>query len=324
MARDADAATQFVGSNSTNIPNGAMRWNPAAYQWETYSSSGGNWSAWSTKLNIGSLVLGQNAADGTMQAIPISQADNRYQAAGSYAAQGGNPSQAFLVKNSTAATQQAVPRAQADMLYSLSGGTGSVTFFVNAGLLSAEGQIGAATSGKSNAYLFNNANQWGLFCAEGGILLSYNRSDQTFSIGGGYPVSITAGTAAGHAVNVGQLSSYAKLNVAQTFTKTQASTQQPLGNISGTVTLDLTQGNDVSGNLTGNVTFANPSAMQVGTSGHIRLWQNNAGQYSAAFGSLWNFGQNGVPNWGSPNRRLTIVYYVSDEDTIQCSAWIGN
>ncbi len=50
MARDADAATQFVGSNSTNIPNGAMRWNPAAYQWETYSSSGGNWSAWSTKL----------------------------------------------------------------------------------------------------------------------------------------------------------------------------------------------------------------------------------------------------------------------------------
>ena len=117
MGRDTDALTWLINSSSINLPNGSVRWNAITYRWEIYNSSGGTWSAWSTQINIGTVLLGGNATAGTLQAIPISQADARYQAAGSYASLGGNAGQVFLVGNSAATTQQAVPRAQADTLY---------------------------------------------------------------------------------------------------------------------------------------------------------------------------------------------------------------
>ncbi|HQU03496.1 MAG TPA: hypothetical protein PLT25_02140 [Acidocella sp.] len=136
MGRDTDALTWLIGTSSTNLPNGSVRWNATTYRWEIFNSSGGTWSAWSTQINVGTVLLGGNAAAGTLQAIPISQADARYQAAGSYAALGGNAAQVFLVANSTAATQGAVPRAQADTLYALAGsyaalgGLGTQVFLV--------------------------------------------------------------------------------------------------------------------------------------------------------------------------------------------------
>ena len=237
MGRDTDVATQFVGSASTNIPNGAIRWNPTNYQWETYSASGGTWSAWSTQLSVGALVLGANAAVNTMQAIPISQADARYQAAGSYAALGGNGSQIFLVANSAAATQQAVPRAQADTLYA--------------------------------------------------------------------PISLTG---------------VAMLGNAQTWAKSQSATVQSLGNLSGTITPDLTIGNDLSVTLTGNATLANPSALTPGTSGHISITQDATGGRTLAFGSYWKFGSNGTPTLSTAaSAQDVLVYWVQDATHIVAS-----
>lgn len=96
MARDVSASTLSYSADA-NIPNGAVRWNPNTNQFEIYSASGGNWSAWTPQLNVGTLLLGSTALSGSMQAIPRSQADQLYQPAGAYAALGGNSGQAFSV-----------------------------------------------------------------------------------------------------------------------------------------------------------------------------------------------------------------------------------
>ncbi len=85
MLRDQSTATMYYGSD-TNVLNGTIRWNPTSYQFETYSSTGGNWSAWTTQLNIGTLLLGKNAAPGSMQALPISQAKSLFLGIGGTAA----------------------------------------------------------------------------------------------------------------------------------------------------------------------------------------------------------------------------------------------
>lgn len=84
MARDTSSAKLSYFSD-VNVPDGAISWNPNTYQFEKYSASGGNWSPWTTQLNIKTLLLGANSASGTMQAVPRSQADNLYLAAGATA-----------------------------------------------------------------------------------------------------------------------------------------------------------------------------------------------------------------------------------------------
>lgn len=96
MARDVSASTLSYSADA-NIPNGAVRWNPNTNQFEIYSASGGNWSAWTPQLNVGTLLLGSTALPGSMQAIPRSQADQLYQPAGAYAAVGGNAGQTFAL-----------------------------------------------------------------------------------------------------------------------------------------------------------------------------------------------------------------------------------
>lgn len=116
MARDLSASTLSY-SNDANIPNGAIRWNPATNQFETYSSSGGNWSAWTPQLNIGTLLLGQNAEPNTMQAIPRRQADAAYQPVGSYAQLIGSKTQPFFAANAVD-PQQSTPLNQTQSLIS--------------------------------------------------------------------------------------------------------------------------------------------------------------------------------------------------------------
>ncbi len=320
MGRDTDVATQFVGASSTSIPNGAIRWNPATYRWETYSSSGGTWAAWSAQINVVTVLLGGNAAPGTFQAIPISQADGRYQAAGSYAALGGLGTQVFLAANAAAGTQQVVPRAQADGLYALAAGTASNTFYVNSGANSGEGDIGAMTAGEPNAYLYNAAAAWGLYSpGAGGAILSYTRAGTVVQVGGALPITITAGTLPGHAATLGQLATYAALATANTFTKSQAATVQAIA-YAATITLDLTAGNDAAVTLTGAATLANPSAMTPGTSGHIAVTQDATGGRTLAYGSYWKFGQSGVPTLSTAaNAEDVLVYWVRDSTHIIAS-----
>jgi hypothetical protein len=374
-ARDVDTATQFVGSSSTNIPNGAIRWNAAAYRWDTYSSSGGTWGQLYNQLNIGTVLLGSVSASGTMQAVPRSQADTLYQAAGSYAPAGGSAGQAFSVSSLTlnnTGSQAVIYTDSAtgglgpnDIVFRL-GASGSykyATLDASGNLLLPGyavvanatannqainlGQVRTALNGVAafGAPVENDLSAaplgWSMYnttTANTPLASTYGAVQTVSSAGSASPgagnwlwqfATDTAGRPTSYRENINgsgwtAWQQLATLTMPQVFTKTQSATQQALGNISGTAVIDLTQGNDVAANLSGNLTIANPSNMTVGTGGHIRLWQNTAGQYAVAFGSIWNFGQNGAPNWGAPNRRLTIIYYVSDTDTIQCSSWIGN
>lgn len=108
MARDLSTATLSY-SNDANIPNGAIRWNPNTFQFEIFSSSGGNWTPWSTQINVGTLLLGQNAAPDTMQALPRQQADTLY------AGISGSKTQPFFAANATD-PQHATPLNQIQTL----------------------------------------------------------------------------------------------------------------------------------------------------------------------------------------------------------------
>lgn len=68
-----------------------------------------------------------NAAPGTQEAVPISQADARYQVAGNYQPEGdyaalaGSSTQVFSAANAAPGTQEVVPISQADLRYQAAG-----------------------------------------------------------------------------------------------------------------------------------------------------------------------------------------------------------
>ncbi len=60
QARDNDALTQMQGGAGTNLPDKAIRWNPATYRWESWSATAGTWSPWTINLAVATLTLGQD------------------------------------------------------------------------------------------------------------------------------------------------------------------------------------------------------------------------------------------------------------------------
>ena len=99
---------------------------------------------------------------------------------------------------------------------------------------------------------------------------------------------------------------FARLGVANAWTKGQRGSEAALPATTGTVTLDLAQSNNWGGTLTGNVTLANPSSMPVGQSGVIRL-VNGATAYTVAYGAYWK------PVDGSTLPALTAVAAACDD-----------
>lgn len=79
-----------------------------------------------------------------------------------------------------------------------------------------------------------------------------------------------------------------------TFQKTVAATVQA-PSYSSTITLDLTQGNDLAVTLTGNAVIANPSAMTAGSSGAFTVKQDSTGARTVTWGGYWKFGAQGTP-----------------------------
>ena len=60
QARDNDAVTQMQGGAGTNLPDKAIRWNPATFRWESWSASAGTWSPWTVNLAVATVTLGQD------------------------------------------------------------------------------------------------------------------------------------------------------------------------------------------------------------------------------------------------------------------------
>jgi hypothetical protein len=64
------------------------------------------------------------------------------------------------------------------------GGTTSASFYANSSSSASEGDIGANASGFSPAYLYNAAGGWGLYSAQGGFIISYNRTSNSTNLNG--------------------------------------------------------------------------------------------------------------------------------------------
>jgi hypothetical protein len=101
------------------------------------------------------------------------------------------------------------------------------------------------------------------------------------------------------------------LTTPNSFQKTVSGTPQSVAYAS-TITLDLTQGNNVIvGTLTGNVaSFANPSAMTPGSSGWIKLTQDGTGSRTVtAWGSYFKFGPQGTPVLSTAAGAVDVLFY---------------
>lgn len=117
----------------------------------------------------------------------------------------------------------------------------------------------------------------------------------------------------------GGVSGYARLAVPQTYTAGQAGAVAPLPATTGTVTLDLAEGNNWEGTLTGHITLANPSTMPVGQSGVIRITQG-ATPYTIAYGSSFVASHGVLPSLTSSAGAVDLLtYYVETAGRI----WIG-
>lgn len=106
-------------------------------------------------------------------------------------------------------------------------------------------------------------------------------------------------------------------NASALFTGQTSSPEITLPATTGTVTLDLSTGNNFGGTLTGNITLANPSNPLSGQSGAIRLAQDTTGSRIVTYGTSWKF-QGGIkpPLSTAANAIDIITYYVINPTTI--------
>lgn len=117
-------------------------------------------------------------------------------------------------------------------------------------------------------------------------------------------------------INIG---AYAKLAAAQVFTKGQAGLPKPLPATAGSVPLDLAEGNNWEGVLTGNIVLANPDHITPGQSGVIRII-NGATPYTIAYGSYWKATSGVFPTLTPVAGAVDLLgYYVEAPNRI----WIG-
>lgn len=115
------------------------------------------------------------------------------------------------------------------------------------------------------------------------------------------------------------LSSYANLNVTQTFTKAQA------GSILGvtfitTTTLDFSLSNNFSSTLTLNSTLAAPTNLVAGQSGMIVLTQDATGGRTMSFAATWKFASGVVPILSTAANAIDyLTYFVESSSRVYAS-----
>lgn len=115
------------------------------------------------------------------------------------------------------------------------------------------------------------------------------------------------------------LSAYAKLAVAQSFTAAQRGEEEALPATTGTVTLDLALSNNFGGTLTGNITLANPTNIVPGQAGVLRI-VNGATPYTIAYGAYWKSTGGTLPALTATASAVDLLpYYVETATRI----WIG-
>ena len=88
-----------------------------------------------------------------------------------------------------------------------------------------------------------------------------------------------------------------------------------LGNVSGSTTLNFTQGNNFSMTLTGSATLANPTGVTTGQSGVILIQENGTGGYTVAWGANWDFASATAPTLTTTANALNALPYFARSTT---------
>lgn len=114
-----------------------------------------------------------------------------------------------------------------------------------------------------------------------------------------------------------ELDKKANLATVNTFTAGNISQEKPLPATDGTVTLDLAQGNNFGGTLSGNIVLANPTNMVAGQSGIIRIVNNGSVAMTIAYGSYWKSPSGAMPALTATTSAVDIFgYYVESASRI--------
>src|SRR6185437_13978670 len=108
------------------------------------------------------------------------------------------------------------------------------------------------------------------------------------------------------------------------FTKQTYSPEEALPATTGTVTLDLSAGNNFGGTLTGNITLANPSNAQPGQSGAVRLTQDGTGSRTITFGTAWKFSNAVKPSLSTAAGASDLLTYYVVSSTVIIGNLIAN
>lgn len=92
-----------------------------------------------------------------------------------------------------------------------------------------------------------------------------------------------------------QLGGKASLAAQNALTSGNHCTEKPLPATTGSITLNFATGVNFGGQLTGNITLANPTGMQAGQSGVIRIVNDGVIPRTIAYGSVWKTQGGSMP-----------------------------
>lgn len=113
-----------------------------------------------------------------------------------------------------------------------------------------------------------------------------------------------------------QLGGKASLAAQNALTAGNHCTEKALPATTGNVTLDLATGVNFGGTLTGNITLVNPSNMQAGQSGILRI-VNDATPRTIAYGSYWKSPSGSMPALTGVAGAVDVFgYYVESASRI--------
>jgi len=135
--------------------------------------------------------------------------------------------------------------------------------------------------------------------------------------------TISLPNASGTLALTSDLSAYASLDTAQTWTKGQRGEITALTD-GATITPDFADSNNFSVTLGGNRTLANPSNLTAGQSGCIWITQDGTGSRTLAYGSYWDFTGGTAPTLTTAASSTDCIVYAVQSSTRITATLITN
>jgi hypothetical protein len=135
--------------------------------------------------------------------------------------------------------------------------------------------------------------------------------------------AISLPDASGTVALTSDLSAYAALDTAQTWTKGQRGEITALTD-GATITPDFADSNNFSVTLGGNRTLANPTNLTAGQSGCIWITQDGTGSRTLAYGSYWDFTGGTAPTLTTTASAVDCLVYAVQSSTKITATLITN